>query len=202
MWKVLIGNSCFENSRGCYQQRTRPASRILQSHANLKMAMLERGADLPFWPNISQLSSSSQTKTSTDRPIVDSPTHQNPILPSHSFFPFPLTIYHPTMARSPLLTRLCALIASLLFLLSAQAAAQSTTTTSAPAATGSVTASIYPGTSTWAYVGCYNETDSINGTGGLRALNGGPDEVLTNMTVGECLSFCSGNAYAGLEYSR
>jgi hypothetical protein len=77
--------------------------------------------------------------------------------------------------------------------------AQSTTSTSAPA---SATASIYPGTSTWEYIGCYNETDAINGTGGLRALNGGPDEVLANMTVGECLSFCSGNAYAGLEYSR
>jgi hypothetical protein len=76
--------------------------------------------------------------------------------------------------------------------LSAQAAAQSTTTTP----------TISPGTSTYGYIGCYNETTLTNGTNGARALSGGTEETITNMTVGLCLSFCSGYAYAGLEYSR
>jgi hypothetical protein len=166
------------------------------------MAMLERGVDLPFWPKHFQLSSRLALKPKPAQ-IAPFPHPSKSHPPLTLVFSFPLTIYHLTMARSPLSTRLCALIASLLFLLSAQAAAQSTTSTSAPpTTTGAVTASIYPGTSTWGYIGCYNETDAINGTGGLRALSGGPNEVLTNMTVGECLSSCSGYAYAGLEYSR
>ena len=102
-------------------------------------------------------------------------------------------------------TRFTLLIASL-FSLSAQIAfVQATTTTSsAPATTSTGPATIYPGTSQWAYYGCYNETTLTNGTNGLRALNGGVNEALDSMTVDVCLAFCESNMYsfAGLEYTR
>jgi len=44
----------------------------------------------------------------------------------------------------------------------------------------------------------------LNNTGNLRALNGGPSEELSNMTIATCIDFCSNNAFAfaGLEYTR
>jgi len=62
--------------------------------------------------------------------------------------------------------------------------------------------------STYDYYGCYNETTGLNGTDGTRALSGGKMEALNNMTVQNCLTFCSNGsavgeyAYAGLEYGR
>lgn len=67
---------------------------------------------------------------------------------------------------------------------------------------------IYNSSSTYSYLGCYNETTGLAGTNGARALNGGTSEVgKGNMTVEMCLGFCGGEAgprymYAGLEYSR
>ncbi len=65
------------------------------------------------------------------------------------------------------------------------------------------------------YHGCYNETTELPDTLGVRALNGGTNEVKPgNMTVDMCIAFCktgagdasggkSGRfAYAGLEYAR
>jgi len=88
--------------------------------------------------------------------------------------------------------------------------AQSTTSSSAPVASGAITpansvnAVIYPGDSTYAYYGCYNETTLINGTAHLRALDG-VEETADTMTVETCLKFCDANgadAFAGLEYTR
>jgi hypothetical protein len=64
-------------------------------------------------------------------------------------------------------------------------------------------ASIYQPSSGWVYYGCYNETTTINGTDGLRALYG-IEETLTTMTVPTCLAYCQSNSYsfAGLEYTR
>jgi hypothetical protein len=64
-------------------------------------------------------------------------------------------------------------------------------------------ATIYQASSGWAYYGCYNETTTINGTDGLRALYG-IEETLTTMTVPTCLAYCQSNSYsfAGLEYTR
>ncbi len=86
-------------------------------------------------------------------------------------------------------------------------AAQSPSSTSPSTSTTPATttaASIYPGTSSWAYYGCYNETTLLNNTNGLRALNGGTSEAMDTMTVPLCLSFCASNSYsfAGLEYTR
>lgn len=88
----------------------------------------------------------------------------------------------------------------------AAAAAPETTSTSSPA-----TATIAPGTNGYKYIGCYNETTALSGTGsGTRALYGGINEVLPGeMTVEKCLGFCKsgmkeekGYRFAGLEYSR
>jgi len=97
------------------------------------------------------------------------------------------------MATSSISARFCLLIACILSFLLLGARAQATTTT----------ASIYPGTSAWMYYGCYNETTLTNGTNGLRALNGGPEDTSTTMTVPMCLSYCASNSFpwAGLEYT-
>lgn len=66
---------------------------------------------------------------------------------------------------------------------------------------------IYNSSSTYHYIGCWNETTNIAGTSGARAL---PDISLEQpeiMTVEICLDFCAHNQstaykYAGLEYSR
>ncbi|TVY57060.1 putative fungistatic metabolite [Lachnellula suecica] len=102
------------------------------------------------------------------------------------------------MANSLLPMRVFALIACLFV---AAVLAQSSTS-SAAAATSSAT--IYPDTSKWQYVGCQNETTLLNNTNGLRALNGGTSETLNTMTVDICLNYCasSGNTYAGLEYTN
>lgn len=67
--------------------------------------------------------------------------------------------------------------------------------------------SIYNGSYTYQYYGCYNETTDIDGSDHERALANGINEVKKGqMTVPMCLSFCSsGNdtyRYAGLEWSR
>ena len=63
---------------------------------------------------------------------------------------------------------------------------------------------ISPGTSTYTYQGCYNETTNINGTDGARALSNGASESVQNMTVESCIAFCEVRSYtfAGLEYTR
>lgn len=103
------------------------------------------------------------------------------------------------MARRPL-TFLIALLLPILAL------AQSTTSTSsAPAASPTIVESVPD--SKYRYYGCYNETTSVAGTGGARALAGGTSEVLPGqMTVPACLAFCGGGGatqytYAGLEYA-
>ncbi|KAI0136605.1 WSC domain-containing protein [Xylariales sp. AK1849] len=76
------------------------------------------------------------------------------------------------------------------------------------AANSAVDLAIYNSSSTYHYVGCYNETTDIPGTEDRRALDGGISEDLTGvMTVSACLDFCAKNQstsykYAGLEYSR
>jgi hypothetical protein len=94
----------------------------------------------------------------------------------------------------------------LALLLPILALAQSTASSpSAPAASPTIVRSV-PG-SKYKYFGCYNETTSVDGAGGIRALNGGQNEVLQGqMTVPTCLTYCGGGAtqykYAGLEFSR
>ncbi|RDL34535.1 uncharacterized protein BP5553_07663 [Venustampulla echinocandica] len=99
--------------------------------------------------------------------------------------------FHPFSS----LTRCWSLIVALLLCAATVCRAQATTT--APA-------SIFPGTASWAYQGCYNETTTVNGTNGLRALNGGINSALDTMTVPICLNFCAdaNYAFAGLEYTR
>ena len=98
-------------------------------------------------------------------------------------------------------------------LLAAVALAQSTTITSSSSSTSSQPASASPTIvqsipgSKYKYLGCYNETTSVTGAGGVRALSGGQNEVKEGeMTVPLCLAFCSSGAthydYAGLEFSR
>ena len=99
------------------------------------------------------------------------------------------------------------LILTLILALAASAQGAATTTSTSPTASSPPTstgASIFPGTSTWTYYGCYNETTLLNGTNGLRALNGGVMETLDTLTVQTCLTYCAGNSYAfaGLEYTR
>lgn len=79
--------------------------------------------------------------------------------------------------------------------------------TLAQAANATAELLIYNSSSTYHYVGCWNETTEIAGTTGARAL---PDISLEQpraMTVETCLDFCAHNQstaykYAGLEYSR
>lgn len=101
-------------------------------------------------------------------------------------------------------SRFLVLIASIVAL-SAQTLAQPTSTTSTASQPASTTAaSIYPGTSSWAYYGCWNETTLVSGSGGARALNGGIEEDLDNMTADMCLAYCKTNSYtyAGIEYTK
>ncbi|KAF5026559.1 hypothetical protein F66182_1348 [Fusarium sp. NRRL 66182] len=67
--------------------------------------------------------------------------------------------------------------------------------------------SIYKEHSQYKYLGCYNETTTIQDSAEERALTGGPHVVSAgNMTVPVCLEFCASNGtqyrYAGLEWSR
>jgi hypothetical protein len=87
----------------------------------------------------------------------------------------------------------------------AQSTTSSTTSPSTPAASPSIVRSV-PGTK-YQYLGCYNETTSVAGAGGVRALDGGKNEVLEGqMTVPMCLAYCGTGAtqyaYAGLQFSR
>jgi hypothetical protein len=53
------------------------------------------------------------------------------------------------------------------------------------------------------YMGCYNETNTIAGSGGARALSQSGTNTATNiMDVGTCLNFCGGSKFAGLEYGE
>ncbi|RDW78056.1 hypothetical protein BP5796_05908 [Coleophoma crateriformis] len=101
------------------------------------------------------------------------------------------------MALFPLLQP----FALLLLLLCQSTSAQSTTTTSAASTTTSTAATIYPGNSKYTYLGCYNETTTLNNTAMTRALQG-TSESNDTMTVEVCLAFCAGSTYAGLEYTK
>ena len=84
--------------------------------------------------------------------------------------------------------------------------AQATTSTSSSSSASPTIVQSIPG-SKYTYLGCYNETTSVQGAGGVRALDGGQNEVKEGeMTVPLCLAFCSSGstqyAYAGLEFSR
>ncbi|KAL8805931.1 MAG: hypothetical protein Q9200_005235 [Gallowayella weberi] len=60
-----------------------------------------------------------------------------------------------------------------------------------------------PSTSTYNYLGCYNETTGNSATGNARALADGSSMNATDsMTVQRCLKFCGEKQYAGLEYGR
>ncbi|KAB5536524.1 WSC domain-containing protein [Coniochaeta sp. 2T2.1] len=118
------------------------------------------------------------------------------------------------MARPSTTTTTLTHLLSLLLLLSsfpssslAQSVSTTSTTSSSPTASPTIVHSIP--NSKYVYLGCYNETTSVEGTGGARALDGGINEVKDGaMTVDMCLSFCGGGGsstqyrYAGLEFSR
>lgn len=80
----------------------------------------------------------------------------------------------------------------------------STATTQSPTASASVqaSASVYPGSATYSYLGCYNETTGNPDLGNVRALAGGNMTASNSMTVEQCMAFCGSNKYAGLEYGR
>lgn len=66
---------------------------------------------------------------------------------------------------------------------------------------------IYDSSSTYHYIGCWNETTALPHTSGARALPDISLEQPGTMTVEVCLDFCAHNRstaykYAGLEYSR
>ena len=79
----------------------------------------------------------------------------------------------------------------------------STSTSNGASASPSTTATVFSGTANWDYIGCYNETTLVNGTGGARAL-AGVLEAEDDMTVVTCLDYCRGQglSMAGLEYTR
>lgn len=78
--------------------------------------------------------------------------------------------------------------------------ATATSTTPYPSAT----LAIDPGTASYTYSGCFNETQGFSGNGGARALaaSGSSMNSTDAMTVATCLKFCNGATYAGLEYGR
>lgn len=104
------------------------------------------------------------------------------------------------------MARILPSLLTLLSLLALALALAQSTTTSPSTASPTIVQSI-PG-SKYAYFGCWNETTSVSGTGGARALDGGQNEVLEGqMTVPLCLAYCAGGSstqykYAGLEFSR
>ncbi|KAB5580689.1 WSC domain-containing protein [Coniochaeta sp. 2T2.1] len=112
------------------------------------------------------------------------------------------------MARPPSTTTLALLLSLLLAFLSPSLAqsVSTTSTSSSPTASPSIVHSLP--NSKYVYLGCYNETTSVAGTGGARALDGGINEVKEGaMTVDMCISFCGSSTqqqykYAGLEFSR
>jgi len=67
---------------------------------------------------------------------------------------------------------------------------------------------VYNQSTTYAYLGCYNETNDLPNSARKRALPDGINDVRPDtMTVPECLKFCASSTnitykYAGLEYSR
>jgi hypothetical protein len=71
-------------------------------------------------------------------------------------------------------------------------------------AQATTTASIAGGTNGYSYAGCWNETTSVAGTNGVRALSGGKMESNDTATVSSCLAYCgaSNYQYAGLEYAQ
>ncbi|KAL8873640.1 MAG: hypothetical protein Q9174_000918 [Haloplaca sp. 1 TL-2023] len=77
-----------------------------------------------------------------------------------------------------------------------------TTSGAASPSVASKSASIVPGTSSYNYQGCYNETTGNLATGNARALASGSMNASDAMTVERCLKFCGGKQYAGLEYGR
>lgn len=96
-----------------------------------------------------------------------------------------------------------ALLPTLLLLLSSPSliSAQSSTDIVYPTRASSG-ASTLPTGFGYKYMGCYNETSGVTGSGGVRALSGG-SEVQTNlMDVGTCLNFCGGSKFAGIEYGE
>ncbi|KAH8890804.1 hypothetical protein GQ53DRAFT_746989 [Thozetella sp. PMI_491] len=77
----------------------------------------------------------------------------------------------------------------------------------APFVTADATAVVVSASGNYKYNGCFNETTGLNGTSGVRALDGGKHDIQPgNMTVEMCTSFCNNDAtpykYAGLEFSR
>ncbi|KAL8677908.1 MAG: hypothetical protein Q9186_005690 [Xanthomendoza sp. 1 TL-2023] len=71
------------------------------------------------------------------------------------------------------------------------------------ASSAASSAALVPGTSTYTYLGCYNETTGNSATGNTRALADGSSMNATDtMTVQRCLKFCGEKKYAGLEYGR
>ncbi|GAP85950.1 putative WSC domain-containing protein [Rosellinia necatrix] len=93
-------------------------------------------------------------------------------------------------------------------------ASNTTSSTSSPSPTTAALQIEDGSGSTYAYVGCWNESAGLPGTTGLRALDGGSSRVLPGeMTVSRCLAFCAAGGdsatharrpyrLAGLEYSR
>ncbi|KAL8673998.1 MAG: hypothetical protein Q9168_001583 [Polycauliona sp. 1 TL-2023] len=85
--------------------------------------------------------------------------------------------------------------------LTAAVQGQTSSATSAASPAGA-SAAVVPGTSTYTYLGCYNETTGDSSTGNRRALADGSMNATDTMTVQQCLKFCGEEQYAGLEYGR
>jgi hypothetical protein len=85
-----------------------------------------------------------------------------------------------------------------LFLLLSQFSAQSTTATSSSASPSLL--AVYPGDGRYKYAGCFNETTSVDGSSGARALSGGQMEDDDNLTPMSCFAYCNGYEFAGLQY--
>ncbi|KAH8675720.1 hypothetical protein BX600DRAFT_432279 [Xylariales sp. PMI_506] len=106
------------------------------------------------------------------------------------------------LSSFPILAILILLFLPLLPLSAAAEASSSSSSSAVP--------SIYDSSTTYRYVGCWNETTGLPHTAGNRALSGGVSESLAGaMTVPLCLDLCANNrsssrpySYAGLEYAR
>ncbi|KAI9645536.1 hypothetical protein NHQ30_006278 [Ciborinia camelliae] len=94
-----------------------------------------------------------------------------------------MPLLYNTMTRSPSFIAIFIAFLSFACFTFAQTSTPSATSTSSTA-----TAAIVPSSSSYTYLGCYNETSNTNSTGGLRALHGGVTEALDVMTVPLCLS--------------
>ncbi|KAK4973995.1 hypothetical protein LTR66_011134 [Elasticomyces elasticus] len=87
-------------------------------------------------------------------------------------------MFSPFNPRLLALITICSLLLPTIFAQTSPSPSPSPSTTSVAAVSSSSsspssTATVAPGTSGYSYIGCYNETTGIAGSGGVRALVGG-----------------------------